>query len=77
MLRIRKQFGAGWFAFILACYTAEVPLFAMCLFAEKLFRGGKSRFSWTNVGDYAANIGILLQYSLRIFKNKPYFYKVA
>ncbi len=77
MLRIRKQFGAGWFAFILTCYILEVPLFPVCLLIEKVFRSGRSRFSWRNTADYAANIGVLVRYSLRIFKNKPYFYKVA
>ncbi len=77
MLRIRKQFGAGWYAFILSCYVAELPLFALCLFFDRLFRGSRAWFSWRNVAGYAGNIRVLLRYSLRILRNKPYFYKVA
>lgn len=77
MLRIRKQFGAGWFMLIIAAYLAEVPIFALCLLFDKIFNGSKAKFKWQNVKDYTANMGVLLKYFSRILQNKNYFYKVA
>ena len=77
MLRIRKQFGAGWFLLIAAIYILEVPLFACCLLAEKIIHGSQSKYSWKNVQEYAMNIAVLLKYFFRILLNKPYFYKAA
>lgn len=77
MLRIRKQFGAVWFLIISGTYIFEVPIFAFCLLFDKLFSGGKTKYSWKNVKDYTANIGVLLQYFFKILLNKTYFYKVA
>jgi GT2 family glycosyltransferase len=77
MLRIRKQFGAGWYLLIMAIYVAEVPIFAFCLLADLLLNGKQAKFTWKNVQDYTQNIGVLLQYFFKILQNKPYFYKVA
>ncbi len=77
MLRIRKQFGAGWFLLIIGMYVFEVPVFALCLFIDKLINGNKAKFKWQNVKDYIANIVVLLKYFFKILFNKAYFYKVA
>lgn len=77
MLRIRKQFGIGWFLLIAGIYVFEIPIFFFGLLVDKLFNGGKSSFSWTNVIDYAKNIGVLLRYFFTMLLNKPFFYKVA
>jgi GT2 family glycosyltransferase len=77
MLRIRKQFGIGWFLFILSVYFAAIPIFAICLFIEKLVRGKASRFNWGNVNDYIANMRVLLGFFFKMIKNKPYFYKTT
>lgn len=77
MLRIRKQFGTGWFLVILAAYIFEIPVFIFCLLLDKIIHLGKSRYSWQNVKDYMGNMGILLKYFFKILQNKKYFYKVA
>jgi GT2 family glycosyltransferase len=77
MLRIRKQFGVGWFLLITGTYIAEVPIFAFCLVFDKLFNGNKAKFKWQNVSDYAINIAVLLKYFTKMLQNKSYFYKVA
>ena len=77
MLRIRKQFGKGWYLLIISVYFFEIPLFAICLLIEKIIHPGKARYSWQNVKDYIGNMTILLKYFFRILQNKKYFYKVA
>ncbi len=77
MLRIRKQFGAGWFLIIISAYIFEVPVFAICLLVEKIIHPGKAKYSWKNVSDYIGNMAILLKYFFKILQNKKYFYKVA
>ena len=77
MLRIRKQFGVGWFLLIITTYIFEIPVFAIGLLIDKLFNGNKARFSWQNVWDYCRNIMVLMKYFFKILQNKTYFYKVA
>jgi len=77
MLRIRKQFGIGWFLVITGAYVADIPIFFFGLLVHKIIAGKKAWYSWRNVKDYTANIGILLSYFFKILSNKPYFYKVA
>ena len=77
MLRIRKQFGSGWFLVIISAYIFEVPVFAICLLIEKIIHPGKVKYSWKNVKDYMVNMAILLKYIFNILQNKKYFYKVA
>jgi GT2 family glycosyltransferase len=75
-VRIRKQHGTAWFLLIWAIFIFEIPIFVAGLILEKVFKGGKSRFSWQNVGGYLQNMGVLMQYFSRILRNKPFFYKV-
>jgi hypothetical protein len=77
MLRIRKQFGSGWFLVIIGAYIFEVPVFAICLLIDKIINAGKAKYSWKNVRDYMGNMAILLKYFFKILQNKKYFYKVA
>ena len=77
MLRIRKQFGIGWYLIIISFYIFEIPLFAICLLMEKIIYPGAARYSWKNVKDYTGNMAILLKYFFKIIQNKKYFYKVA
>lgn len=77
MVRIRKQFGIGWFLFIIGTYIFEIPVFAFCLLVDKLINGSKAKFKWKNVKDYTANMGVLMKYFFTILFNKRYFYKIA
>ena len=76
MLRIRKQYGTGWFLFMTLIFVLEIPIFFLCLLVEKIFRAGRSRYSWNSWINYCINIFYLLKYLPRIVVNKPYFYKV-
>jgi len=77
MVRIRKQFGAGWFLLIAGAYIVEIPVFACCLLIDKITNGSGAQFKWKNVKDYTANIAVLMKYFFTILANKKHFYKVA
>lgn len=77
MLRIRKQFGIGWFLLINGTYILEIPVFAACLLADKIINGSKAKYRWKNWSNYTKNMGVLLQYFFKLLANKPHFYKVA
>jgi GT2 family glycosyltransferase len=75
-VRIRKQYGAGWFFVQLFFYVIEVPVF----FAGALFSGifGKKGggYSFGQFRGYCRNVGRLLGLTGKILRGKPYFYKV-
>jgi len=77
MLRIRKQFGIGWFLLITALYMFEIPVFAICLLIDKIINGSKVIYSWKNVLGYVYNMAVLLKYFFKMLLNKKYFYKVV
>ncbi|MFT3823239.1 MAG: glycosyltransferase family 2 protein [Chitinophagaceae bacterium] len=76
MVRIRKQYGIGWYLLMVAFYVAEIPIFFVGLLIEKIFKR-KARYTWVNFADYVKNVGCLLKYFFTIAFNRPYFYKVA
>jgi GT2 family glycosyltransferase len=67
-VRIRKQFGAGWFLLHLLIYTFNIILF----FVAGLFNPK----NMGKVTRYSSNVMRLWGYSVKIIGNKPYFYKV-
>ena len=67
-VRIRKQFGAGWFLIQLLIYTLNIPVF----FIISLFKPKQL----TDVKNYSKNVFKLWSYAGIILRNKPYFYKV-
>jgi len=75
-VRIRKEFGTGWFLVMLFMYILEIPVFLIGVSVSRLLRGGRSRYSFTQFGGYCKNIGFVVGKSLTIIRNKPYFYKV-
>ena len=76
MVRIRKQFGVFWYLVITGMYIFEIPVFFSCLLLDKIVNAGKAKYSWHDLGNYTANIMVLLRYYFTIILNKPYFYKV-
>lgn len=73
-LRIRKQFGIGWFLFHLVCYVIEIPFFFLLVLARTIlfFRKG---YSLPKFGGYVSNLVYLLGNTGKIIRNKPHFYK--
>jgi GT2 family glycosyltransferase len=74
-VRIRKQFGVGWFMVQLGFYLLEVPVFAAGIVVSRLF-GRKRDYSWGMFRRYCANVGYVAGKSGIIIRNKPYFYKI-
>ncbi|HEV3414128.1 MAG TPA: glycosyltransferase family 2 protein [Puia sp.] len=75
-VRIRKQYGVGWFLFQLLCYVAEIPVFGLGILLSRI--GGKKdlRYSFTQFRGYCRNVGFVICRTGAILRNKPYFYKV-
>lgn len=75
-VRIRKQFGTGWFLLLLFCYTMAVPIFFILSFFDRLIHGQNPFRDFGLAARFARNMGKLWSYFTRILSNKPYFYKV-
>ena len=73
-VRIRKQFGVGWFLFQLLFYIADIPVFFLGVLFSRL--AGKARYNWKQFRQYCENVGVVISKSPKIIRNKPYFYKV-
>ncbi len=74
-LRIRKEFGAGWFLFDLFFYVLAIPVFFIGLLFSKIFPG-KRRYNFAQFKGYTKNVFNILGYVPTIINNKPFFYKV-
>lgn len=75
MVRIRKQFGAGWFLFHLLVLLGEIPVFFFGVLFQQMF-SKKPLYSFRHVNGYCRNLFHLLRLTPRILSGKPYFYKV-
>jgi GT2 family glycosyltransferase len=73
-VRIRKQFGIGWFLVQLFFYIFDIPVFFVGMLLSPLV--GKAGYTWAQFRQYCRNVGIILGKTPRIIRNKPYFYKV-
>jgi len=74
-VRIRKQFGVGWFLVQLVCYILEIPVFFVGMLLSRLSRRS-SHYSFAQFRHYCGNVGRVMAKSGIIIRNKPYFYKV-
>jgi GT2 family glycosyltransferase len=75
-VRIRKQYGSGWFLVMLTLYILEVPVFLLGVLLTRLFMGHRGVFSFTQFRQFYKNIMFIAGKSSVILRNKPYFYKV-
>ena len=73
-VRIRKEFGIGWFLLVLSIHVLEIPFFFIGVLISKLFLSKK--YSFSDVQHYAGNIFKILKFAPVIIKGEPYFYKV-
>lgn len=73
-VRIRKQFGAGWFLIHLLFYLMEIPFFLGVVCIQKI-SGKQTGYKFSQLKGYVNNIMYLVGQSVTILKNKPHFYK--
>ena len=76
MLRIRKQYGVGWFLVMLFFFIFEIPVFFIGLLIEKIVKQAKAKYSWISFRNYCINIFHLVSYTPKIISNNPFFYKL-
>jgi hypothetical protein len=74
LVRIRKEFGVGWFVFILSVYTFEIPIFFIGVLISKIFFSNK--YSFTAAKNYTSNVFKIINLSPTIINSRPHFYKV-
>lgn len=75
-VRIRKQFGIGWYLLQLIFYTIDIPVFFICSFAEHIVRFQNPFHDFPRAIRFTGNVARLWTYLPVILANKPYFYKV-
>jgi len=75
-LRIRKQYGVGWFLFQLLNYTFAIPVFFICSFFDHLLHFKNPFTDWRKIKALTKNVWKVLKLSPKIIRNKPYFYKM-
>ena len=75
-LRIRKEFGVGWFLLDTLMYTLEIPVFVAGLFLMNIFSVKWPFQGFQHVGGYVKNVITLWSYAPRIIRNRPHFYKL-
>ncbi len=75
-LRIRKQFGALWFAFHLFIFSMEIPIFFIVGFVDNILHLKNFSSYWQKLKGYTSNVLHLWKLSPHIFLDNPYFYKV-
>jgi GT2 family glycosyltransferase len=73
-VRIRKQFGVGWFLFHVFVYLIEIPFFFLRILIQPLI-SSKINYRLSQLTGYCNNFAYLLEKSVTIARNKPYFYK--
>jgi GT2 family glycosyltransferase len=76
LVRIRKQFGSGWYLFQLLFFTFTIPVFFIFSFIENLFTLRNPFRDFGRAGRFTGNVMRLWKYLPRIISGKPYFYKV-
>jgi len=75
-VRIRKEFGAGWFFFDLFFYLLSIPVFFFGILVEKIFFIKNGTYNFSQFAGFVKNIFLLMKFTPKIISNKPYFYKV-
>ena len=74
-LRVRKQYGVGWFLFLLLNYTWGVFFFFVCSTLHRLFTLRNPAGDWGRVGMFGRNVIRLWSLAPSIISGKPRFYK--
>ncbi|PWT99190.1 MAG: glycosyltransferase family 2 protein [Bacteroidetes bacterium] len=75
-LRVRKQYGIGWFLFDLLNYSWGVFVFGVLGFFESIFRLRNPLKHLADTFSFARNVATVWILAPAIIRNKPHFYKV-
>lgn len=75
-LRVRKQYGVGWFLFLLLNYTFGVFVFWIAGTIARLFTRKHPFGHWGKAGAFAKNVCTLWTLAPKMIRNRPYFYKM-
>lgn len=75
-VRIRKQFGVGWFLFHFLAYLFTIPVYFGVTFLRSIFFVASYKIEWKTFGGFTANVFKIFPYCVSIITNKPCFYKV-
>lgn len=75
-LRVRKQYGVGWFLFLLLNYTWGLFFFWICSTLGRLVTLQNPFKEWDKVGAFGRNLLRLWGLAPTIIQNKPHFYKM-
>jgi hypothetical protein len=73
-LRIRKQYGAGWYLVHLTAYLVEAILLGILVPITRMF--SRKTLSFALLKGYYKNLSMLLKKTPAILAGKPGFYKV-
>lgn len=75
-LRVRKQYGVGWFLFLLVNYSWGVLFYFICSTIGHALKGQMPGKDWSKIKKFGKNVLHLWKLAPRIISNKPYFYKM-
>lgn len=75
-VRVRKQYGTGWFLILLLNYTWGILVFFIGSTFHRLFTLRNPFGDWKRVGAFAANVLRLWKLTPTILRNRPHFYKM-
>jgi hypothetical protein len=75
LVRIRKQFGVGWYLFNLVMHVIELPIIVIGHTICLLIRYDDG-LTFSKVKGFWNNVFYLIKMSPTVIRNTPFFYKV-
>ncbi len=75
-VRIRKQYGIGWYMFHMLFYSFTVPLFFIYVLFKMIFFSKNTNVQLRLFKGYVNNVLRLWSFLPKIIINRPFFYKV-
>jgi GT2 family glycosyltransferase len=76
LLRIRKQYGIGWYLFNLLIYVVEIPVFFVFNFFDNIIHFKNPFENWQLVKKFSKNVFTLITLTPLITKSKNFFFKM-
>ena len=75
-VRLKKEFGTGWFLFHLLFHSLSIPWVLLFAALHAVLRFAKAGNIWRQAAGYCANVLRCWRYAPAILSGKPNFYKV-